>query len=60
MRSCEYSQVGHDPNNNTRKTKLLCVRNIRFFRDTNEIKRTDPNLTTTANTVQITFEFQKN
>jgi hypothetical protein len=42
------------------KTKLLCVRNIRFFRDTNEIRRTDPNLTSTANTVQITFEFQKN
>ena len=60
MRSCEYSQVGNNPSDNNRKTKLLRVRNIRFFQDTREIHRDIPNLPSIANTVRITFESQKN
>ena len=54
IRSCEYSHV---PNDKDRKTKTLCLHNIKFFHGLSEI--TDINNTHTADFVQITFEFQK-
>jgi hypothetical protein len=54
MRSCEYSDVQGD-----RRTKILCVRNIRFFDNNNrDISRNVPYLSS-AVTVSITFELQK-
>jgi hypothetical protein len=54
MRSCEYSDVQGD-----HRTKILCVRNIRFFDKNNrDISRNVPYLSN-AVTVSITFEFQK-
>ena len=60
MRSCEYSNVCMESLENPRKTKILRVRNICFFNETQEMARDDPNLTKTATTVRITFEVQKN
>jgi hypothetical protein len=54
MRSCEYSDV-----NGERRTKLLCVRNIRFFDESNRDISSKLDLLTEATTVSITFEFQK-
>ena len=54
MRSCEYLTVAGE-----RKTKLLCLRNIRFFRHGREIKHNDP-LLSASDYVAITFENQKN
>jgi hypothetical protein len=54
MRSCEYSNV-----NGERRTKLLCVRNIRFFDKFNRDISSDLDQLTEAVTVSITFEFQK-
>ena len=56
MRSCEYSKV---QDQDQRRTRLLCVRNFRFFKDNIEIPHSDPNLQL-ANCVSITFESQKN
>jgi hypothetical protein len=56
MRSCEYSKV---PDSDARRTKLLTVKNIRFFRNRRELPHNDPNLHL-ADSVSITFEFQKN
>ena len=57
MRSCEYTKV---PDQEDRKTKLLCVKNFRFFDDAyNIIDHNDPNLQH-AKMVAITFEDQKN
>ena len=60
MRSCEYSHTNGDPFGGERKTKLLRIRNIRFFQNTKEISRLHKNLQSIATIVQITFEFQKN
>jgi hypothetical protein len=53
MRSCEYIQVSGQ-----RKTKLLALRNIRFFIG-NKILHHGSNSLHLADTVSITFEFQK-
>ena len=54
MRSCEYLTVFGE-----RKTKRLCLRNLRFFREGREIKHTDRTLPS-CDYVSITFEDQKN
>ena len=53
MRSCEYLNVS-----GTRKTKILTVGNIRFFKNKKELAHSDPRLHQ-ASTVSITFELQK-
>jgi len=53
MRSYEYVQV-----QGKRKTKLLCIRNIRFFQGKRLVKHSDPFLHL-ASSVSITFEDQK-
>ena len=56
MRSCEYLTV-----EGTRKTKLLRIRNIRFFKHRTELKKSkDSTEILQATTISITFEFQKN
>jgi hypothetical protein len=54
MRSCEYSDVQGE-----RRTKILCVRNIRFFNKNNRDISANIDELTEATTVSITFEFQK-
>jgi hypothetical protein len=54
MRSCEYLKV-----RDTRRTSLLCIRNIRFFRNGTEMYHDHPELDT-ADAVTVTFEWQKN
>jgi hypothetical protein len=56
MRSCEYTSV---PDQNQRKTKLLCLKNFRFFTESKEISHSSP-LLLLAESVAITFEDQKN
>jgi hypothetical protein len=56
MRSCEYSKVSKSTE---RRTKLLVICNIRFFRRRRERPHSDPTLHL-ADSVSITFEFQKN
>jgi hypothetical protein len=53
MRSCEYMKV-----TGSRKTKLLSLRNVRFFRGRRLLLHTDPFLHL-AECVSITFELQK-
>ncbi len=53
MRSCEYLAVS-----GRRKTKLLAVKNIRFFLGRRCLHNSDPNLHL-ASSVSITFEEQK-
>jgi hypothetical protein len=53
MRSCEYIQVS-----GPRKTKLLTIKNIRFFKGKKTLLHTDP-LLHKADCNSITFEFQK-
>ena len=55
MRSCEYLTV-----QGTRKTRRLKVRNIRFFKNNTEVVDQLSPLVLQAETVSITFEFQKN
>ena len=55
MRSCEFLTVKGD-----RKTKQLKIRNIHFFKNNFEIKDKTNRLIIYADTVLITFEFQKN
>jgi hypothetical protein len=55
-RSCEYSIV---PKTEERRTKLLCLRNIRLFKDGHLISAPSDNLEL-ADSVAITFEMQKN
>jgi hypothetical protein len=55
MRSCEYLTVS-----GTRKTKRLKVRDIRFFKNNVEIEEKEGPMTPFADTVSITFRFQKN
>jgi hypothetical protein len=54
MRSCEYSDVQGE-----RRTKILCVRNIRFFNTKNQDISDKINNLDEAVTISITFEFQK-
>jgi hypothetical protein len=54
MRSCEYSDTQGE-----RRTKILCVRNLRFFDDQNRDISSQLDLLTDSITVSITFEFQK-
>ena len=54
MRSCKYLLVTGE-----RKTKLLRLRNIRFFRHGREIQHNNP-LLSLSDYVSITFEDQKN
>jgi hypothetical protein len=56
MRSCEYLKV---PGAKDKKTKLLCVRNFRFYLDNKELPHQSP-LLSSADIVSITFEDQKN
>ena len=60
MRSCEYTHTSNDPFSGERKTKLLRVKNVKFFNNTTELSKHQKDLSTKATTVQITFEFQKN
>jgi hypothetical protein len=53
MRSCEYVQVS-----GPRKTKLLTIRNISFYRGKRQIPHDDP-LLQMSDCVSITFEQQK-
>ena len=55
MRSCEYLTVA-----GTRKTKRLKIKNIRFFKNNEELVDKRSPLLRYADTVSITFEFQKN
>ena len=56
MRSCEFLSV----TGKVRKTKRLKVRNIRFFKNNVEIRDKTNRMILYADTVSITFEFQKN
>ena len=59
MRSCEYSKAG---NEEKKRTKILCLRNIRFFKDNKEIAH-GPNMLFPLHEcdyVYITYEVQKN
>jgi hypothetical protein len=53
MRSCEYVHVS-----GSRRTKPLCLRNLRFFRDNRVLLHSDPDLAS-ATALAITFEYQK-
>ena len=56
MRSCEYLTV-----DGPRKTKILRLRNLRFFHQRQEITKTHKSQSIfTATSISITFEFQKN
>ena len=55
MRSCEYLTV-----TGTRKTKRLTIDDIRFFKHNVEIKDKSSPIILFADTVSITFRFQKN
>ena len=57
MRSCEYLKVS---NGQQKKTKGLCLRNIRFFSEGKEITRRTLDSLRSAEIVSITFEDQKN
>jgi hypothetical protein len=54
MRSCEYLSVP-----GPRRTKLLCLRNLCFFKGNRELRYDSPYVEN-ADTVSVTFEFQKN
>jgi len=60
MRSCEYLHVNKNINKIERKTKLLRVRNFRFFKGHHEIDLSNTEKLHKASTIIITFEFQKN
>ena len=57
MRSCEYSKTCS--NGESKRTKILCVRNFTFFFGNITLSHTDPRLPL-ATFVLIEFEFQKN
>ncbi len=54
--SCEYLKV---PRRDMKRTKLLCLRNIRFFKDGRLLSTPSANLEFT-DSVAVTFEMQKN
>jgi len=53
MRSCEYLKVSGE-----RRTKIIQLQNIRFFKGKREVSHSDPNLSSSS-TVSITFVLQK-
>jgi len=55
-RSCEYLKV---PRREMKRTKLLCMRNIRFFKDGRLLSTPSADLEF-ADSVAVTFEMQKN
>jgi hypothetical protein len=55
-RTCEYSKV---PRREQKWTKLLCLRNIRFFKDGHLLLASLDNLEL-ADSIAITFKMQKN
>jgi hypothetical protein len=55
MRSCEYVKV---PQHEKRRTDILCLRNLCFFKDGRLIGHDDPSLNH-ADCLNITFEMQK-
>ena len=55
MRSCEYSCV-----TGNRKTKLLQIKDVRFFRGRKEIRKSSSQFYKRADTVTICFTHQKN
>ena len=57
MRSCEYLETSNKEE--SRRTKILRVRNIQFVKNNKKVKYEDPKLEL-SNIVMITFEFQKN
>jgi hypothetical protein len=56
MRSCEYLKL---PPGEERRTKAICLGNLTFRKNHRTLAHDDPNLMF-ADTVTITFEFQKN
>ena len=60
MRSCKYSHTNGDKNINNCKTKLLKVRNIKFYSKHKELDIFDQGAINSAKSVIITFKFQKN
>lgn len=56
MRSCEYSET---PRHEERKTKILCIKNIRFFNNNSEVDHSSQILEDSSS-VSVTFEDQKN
>ena len=56
MRSCEYCKAGTE---DSKRTRILRLRNIRFFKNKKLIPHNSP-LIYTADYVDITFEYQKN
>lgn len=61
MRSCEYTNIsrGELHPEAERRTKLLCIRNFRFFQGTRMLDNFKDDLFQ-ADSISITFEFQKN
>ena len=61
MRSCEYTKVSPNERHKeaSRRTKLLCLRNFRFFRGPCLLDSFRDDLFS-ADSISITFEFQKN
>ena len=55
-RSCEYLKV---PQDEKRRTDILKLRNIRFFKNGKQVHAPSPDLST-ADSVSLTFETQKN
>ena len=55
-RSCEYLKV---PRREMKRTKLLCLRNIKFFKDGRLLLTPSADLEF-ADTIAVTFEMQKN
>ena len=55
MRSCEHSRVSGE-----RRTKLLRLRNIQFCRGRRRMHHNDHRSLLSADSVSVTFEFQKN
>ena len=55
-RSCEYLKV---PQDEKRRTEILKLRNIRFFKDGRQVHAPSPNLHL-SDSVSLTFEMQKN
>lgn len=56
VRSCEYLK---SPNHEKKQTKILCIRNIRFYKNGRELQHNNTHLAL-AYYVSITLEWQKN
>ncbi len=55
MRSCEYVKVQQ---NEKQRTEILCLQNIRFFKNGHLVKHNDPSLEY-ADCINVTFKMQK-